>query len=968
MSETHTDVFVGGYPDVDAAAAEFDALAALIAQKTVEVEAAILITHAEDGAVNVVQTADHRGRKGVEWGGTVGVLVGLAAPPLLATAAAGAAAGGLVGKFVDKRLETEMHDKIGENLPAGTAGIIAVFDESQRLAVEQALPGALAKSFVQTDKHGVKALNDGLAEAMGKFVQDRTVLPIPDRRFGGVAGRTLDESVADWSMVPGPKAPDGAPNVLVVLIDDAGFGQPETFGGPVRTPNLTRVQEMGATYNAFHVTALCSPTRAALLTGRNHHRVGFGSIAEFPGPFPGYSSQRPKSCAGLPRILRDNGYVTGGFGKWHLTPDNVQGPAGPFERWPNAWGFDHFWGFLSGAAGQYDPIIVSDNTTVGVKPGTDGKPYYFPDDLTDQAVEWLHGVRAQDADKPWFMYYSTGCAHAPHHVEKEWADRYKGSFDDGWDAYREKTLERQKKLGIVPEDTELTERPDLFPAWDSLDEASKKLYVRQMEVFAGFSENADWNVGRLLDAVEEMGDLENTLIFYVWGDNGSSMEGTITGSFNELTFLNGIVLEPEKQLELIQQYGGIEELGGEHSAPHFASAWAHAGNTPFQWGKQTASHLGGARNPMVVSWPARLQAGGPVRGQFTHVIDIAPTVLEAAGIPEPKTVDGIEQEPMDGTSFLYTLGEPAAPERHTVQYFEVIGSRAMYKDGWWAASRLDKDPWDFSPETMARFGPGSGYDFDRDSPWELYYLPDDFSQAKNIAADHPEKVAELQELWWAEAERNRVLPMMGCAAIFYGILPPLPTTTRFPFHGDVQNIQRGMVPRVYGRSYAIEAEITVPDDAQGVIVANADFMGGFALWVDEERKLRHSYSLLGIETYRQSSAEPLPTGDVSVEMLFEIDEAKPGAGGTVSLWANGEQIGEGRLDQTVPLAFSTYSGMDIGRDNGGVVDLDYEDKAPYAFTGTVKQVVFDLKPHAHADETALHGHSAVHAVAQGIGA
>ena len=693
---------------------------------------------------------------------------------------------------------------------------------------------ALLRSVVESDKEGVSALTESLAEAMGKFNPDRTVLPIPDRNFGGAIGRTLDESVGDWTIVPGPKAPDGAPNVLICLIDDAGFGQPDTFGGPIRTRNMTRVQNIGLTYNRFHVTALCSPTRAALLTGRNHHRVGFGSIAEFPAPFPGYTAVKPKSCAALPRILSENGYVTGGFGKWHLTPDNVQGAAGPFDHWPGAWGFDHWWGFLSGAAGQYDPIITQDNSVLGVPKGEDGGRYYFPDDLTDKAIEWLHAVGAQDAEKPWMMYYSTGCAHAPHHVAREWADKYQGQFDQGWDKLREEVFARQKKLGVIPEDAELTERPEAFPAWDSLTDAQKKLYTRQMEVFAGFSENADWNVGRLLDAIEEMGDLDNTLIFYIWGDNGASMEGTDTGSFNEMTFLNALVLDAGQQLELIDKYGGIEALGSEHTAPHYAAAWAHAGNTPFQYGKQTSSHLGGTRNPMVVAWPNRIKAGGDLRTQFTHCIDNAPTVLEMIDIPEPGTVDGIGQEPMDGTSFASTLDDADAEEPHTVQYFEFAGNRGIYKDGWWASSRPERLPWDFSPETLKRFGPGSGWDPDRDAPWELYYLPDDFSQAHNIAAEHPDKVKELQELFWAEAERNRVLPLMGGLAVIYGLLPPLPTTTRFRFDGDVQNVQRGMIPRIYGRSYAIEGELEVPPHgAEGVIVANADFIGGFALWVDE---------------------------------------------------------------------------------------------------------------------------------------
>ncbi|HZO79304.1 MAG TPA: arylsulfatase [Solirubrobacteraceae bacterium] len=969
MADAQTDVFVGGYPDIEAAANDFDALTELVEHKNIKIDGAILVTHAADGTVNVRQTADNRGRKGVEWGGGVGFLVGLAAPPLLAATAAGAVAGGLVGKFVNHRVETQMHEKIGENLPPGTAGIIALFDDDQRLAVERALPGALAKSIVQTEKSGVRALQAGLAEAMGKFVPDRTVLPIPDKTFAGTAGKTLDESVADWTIVAGAKAPEGAPNVLLILIDDAGFGQPQTFGGPIPTPNLTRVQQTGLTYNRFHVTALCSPTRAAMLTGRNQHRVGMGSVAEFPGPFRGYTGSLPRSCAPFPKILRENGYVTGGFGKWHLTPDREQGPAGPFNHWPQGWGFDHFWGFLSGASGQWDPLISQGNETIGVPEGEDDKPYYFPDDLTDKAVEWLHGVRGHDANKPWFMYYSTGCAHAPHHVAAEWAERFKGHFDEGWDAMREEVFKRQKELGVVPEDAVLTERPDMFPAWDSLDEDAKRLYARQMEVYAGFQANADWNVGRLLDAVGEMGEMENTLIFYIWGDNGASLEGTETGSFNEMTFLNGVMLDPTQQLALINKYGGIEALGGPHTAPHCAAAWAWAGNTPFQLGKQMASHLGGTRNPMVVSWPDRFKADGELRSQFMHCIDIGPTILEATGIPEPKTVDGIEQEPMDGTSFVYTWDDEHAPERHTTQYFEVIGSRAIYKDGWWACSKLDKLPWDLSPETLSRWGPGSGWDPDEDK-WELYYLPDDFSQAHDLAASEPEKLEELKALFWEEAERNHVLPLMGCVCVFFGILPPLPTVSRFKFAGDVQNIQKGLVPRIQGRSYAIEAKLAVPETgAEGVLVANADFIGGWSLWVDEQGHLTHTYSFLGVEIYKQTSTQPIPTGDVVVKMLFETDETKPGSGGRVTLWANGDQIGEGRLDKTIPIGPSSYAGMDIGRDNGLVVDLEYEDKAPYAFTGTLKHVVFDLHPAGtHDEEKVLHEHASIHAVAHGVSA
>jgi arylsulfatase len=973
MSKDTHDVVVGAYQDLDVAKRDFDAVTALVQARQVKVEGVILVEHHDDGEVSIVSTGDHLGRHGLGWGSGVGLVVGLLQPELLAAVAVGAGGGGIVGKFADHRLKSQLSEKLGEALPPGAAGIIAVSRTEDRLAIEQAMPGTPAKSVVQTDEGGLlKPLKDSLAEAMHKFAPDRTKLPIPDRTFAGTAGRTLKDSMADWAMIPGPQAPEAAPNVLLVLIDDAGFGAPDTFGGPVTTPTFSRVREEGATYNRFHVTAVCSPTRAAMLTGRNQHRVGFGSIAEYPGPFPGYTAAKPRSCAALPRILQENGYVTGGFGKWHLTPNTVQGAAGPFDHWPKAWGFDHWWGFLSGAAGQYDPIMTLDDAVVGIPEREDGEQYYFPDDLTDQAVEWLHRVRAQDAEKPWFMFYSTGCAHAPHHVAKEWADKYKGRFDDGWDALREVTLERQKQLGIVPPDTELTPRPHELPAWDELDDTAKALYARQMEVYCGFQENADWNVGRLLDSIEEMGDRDNTLVIYVWGDNGASMEGTTTGSFNELTFLNGLVLDPQQQTELIEQYGGIEGLGGPDTAPHCAAAWAHACNTPFQWGKQDAAHLGGTRDPMVISWPSRLAPRQEPRTQFTHCIDIAPTVLEAAGIPEPDEVDGIAQEPMDGTSFLYSFDEPEAPERHTTQYFEMFGARGMYHEGWWAASRPDRLPWDLSPQTIGKMGPDADWDPDRDVGWELYDLRTDFSQAKDLAAQHPEKVRELQELWWQEAERNRVLPLMAGFSVIYGILPPMPTQTRFRFHGDVDNIQWGMVPRIFGRSYAIEADLVVPDGgAEGVIVAMADFIGGFGLWVDGDGMLRHTYSLLGVETYRQQATTKLPIGDVQVRMLFESDEPKPGSGGQVTLFVNGERVGGGEMPKTVPITFTSYAGMDMGRDNGLVVDREYEDKAPYAFTGTVKHVTFDIKPieseHAHhTHEHGLHHHEQIHGVASGV--
>ncbi|HET9647742.1 MAG TPA: arylsulfatase [Microlunatus sp.] len=784
---------------------------------------------------------------------------------------------------------------------------------------------------------------------------DRSHLPIPDSTFAGRVGRTLAGSEPDWSIVRDVTPPEGAPNVLVVLIDDAGYGQASTFGGPIESPTLERLADDGLRYTGFHVTALCSPTRAALLTGRNHHAVGFGSIGELAGPFPGYSAVVPKDSAPFPKVLQLNGYSTAGIGKWHLSPSAVQGPAGPFDRWPSGWGFDYFWGFLGGESGQYDPLIVENTSVDQVYGGPTDRSFYLPEALTDKAIAWLHGVRAHKADKPWFMYYSTGCAHAPHHVPKEWADKYAGRFDGGWDAMREETIERQKRLGVVPADTVLTERPDAFPAWDSLSEAERTLYARQMEVYAGYQENADHHVGRLIDELARMGELDNTLVFYIWGDNGASMEGTLTGSFNELTMQNGVPLTSEQQLALIEQHGGLESWGGPETAPHCSAAWAWAGNTPFQWGKQVASYLGGTRNPMVVHWPGRIADRGGLRTQFTHVTDLGPTILEVAGVPAPVSVDGIEQSPLGGTSLAYTFDAAAAPERHTTQYFEIYGNRGIYADGWWAASMLPRIPWDATPATIARFAPQL---FDPDQlEWELYYLPDDFSQARNLAADHPAKVRELEALWWAEAERNKVLPLLAGMSAFFGMVPPLSGQSGWTYWGaDVQNVSPGTMPPIMNRSYSITADVTIPPEgAEGVLMAAFDHLGGFSLYVDEGR-LRHTYCFMGVETYRQESDRTVPSGDVRLRIDIDADAPVMGPPATVTLSFDDEVVGTGRLERTVPIMFSGYAGMDIGRDNGEVVETAYGDRAPFAFTGTIHRVVVEVRrpgdPGVHQATTA----------------
>jgi arylsulfatase len=794
---------------------------------------------------------------------------------------------------------------------------------------------------------------------------DRTSLPIRRPPFQGVENQTLGGSQPDWGLIGHVQPPEGAPNVLLVLIDDAGFGNPSTFGGPIHTPNYDRMAGQGLRYNRFHVTAMCSPTRAALLTGRNHHAVGMGGIPEFSGGFPGYSAMLPRDAAPFPRILRENGYSTAGIGKWHLTPEKEQGPAGPFGHWPNAWGFDYYWGFLAPEAGQYDTMISENQRFLGVVEGKDGKPFYFPEAMTDQAIDWLHGVRGHDTEKPWFLYYSTGCSHAPHHVAKEWSDKYKGRFDQGWDRLREETFERQKQLGVVPADAKLTPRDPEMPAWNSLSENSKRLFARQMEVYAGYSENADHHVGRVLDAIQEMGELENTLVIWIWGDNGASLEGTPTGTFNEGTMVNGLPLTDEEQMQLTLKWGGLEAWGTELTYPHYSTAWAWASNTPFQWGKQVASHLGGTRNPLVVHYPSRIQDAGSLRSQFTHVTDIGPTILDIVGVPQASHVDGIEQQPMTGVTFADSLADAAAPERHTQQYFENFGNRAMYKDGWWLSMRMPRVPWRLDPAVLKTFAPGV-WKPDED-PVELYYLPDDFSQATDLSASNPDKVKELQTLFWEEAEKYHIKPLLAGFSPFFGILPPLGTQTTTTYYGDVQNVAPGVVPRVYNHSYTISADLHIPDDgAEGVIVADASHLGGFSLFV-QDGKLKHTYAFLGVFEYHQESEGELPTGDVNVQMSFTADEAKPATPGEVTLFVNGKPVGGGRLEHTVPFGFSGYAGMDVGRDNGLVVDRSYADKAPFAFTGTVKKVVFDVAPHLKdEDEHALHEHAQQAHTARGI--
>jgi arylsulfatase len=774
------------------------------------------------------------------------------------------------------------------------------------------------------------------------------VLPPADAPFAGTAERTLAGSKPEYPQAT--KAPAGAPNILVVLVDDAGFGNPSTFGGPVRTPTLDHLAEQGLRYNRFHVTALCSPTRAAMLSGRNHHAVGFGSIVETHGGFPGYDALWPRSAASVARILRDNGYSTAAIGKWHLTPDDEQGPVGPFDRWPNALGFDYFWGFLGGESSHYDPLLVENDKVVGVPTE---KHFYLTTAMADRAIAWLRAQRSQSPDRPFFMYVATGASHAPHHVPPEWSKKYQGKFDQGWDKLREETFARQKKLGVIPADARLTPRPDILPAWDSLDADVRTLYARQMEVYAGFQEATDHEIGRVIAAIDDLGLHDDTLVVYVFGDNGASMEGTETGTFNEITALNGIALTPEQQEKAIKAYGGLEVWGGPRTHPHYSAAWAWAGDTPFQWGKQIASHLGGTRNPMVVSWPKRIRDAGGLRSQFTHAIDLTPTLLEVAGVQAPATVDGVPQMPMHGTSFAFSFDDANAPDRHTQQYFEILGNRALYKDGWMLSCRVPRIPWRFDKETLAKLAPGV-WNPDAD-PCELYDLRTDFSQANDVAAAHPEKVQELKDLFWAEASKYQVLPLFGGLGLIWGIRPPaLPAGTTYTYYPGVENVAPGMIPNLYNRSHVIRADIDVDNNTclavwcfgtDGVIVANASFLGGYSLYV-QGGYLHYTYSMLGLKIDHIVASKPLPTGRVSVRYEFAADEpGTMGTGGTGRLFVGDEQVGEGKLEHTVPLRYSGYAGMDIGRDNGLPVSPGYYYylRSPFPFAGTIERVQFELR-------------------------
>ena len=755
----------------------------------------------------------------------------------------------------------------------------------------------------------------------------RTILPVPDRQHVGLTTYDAKDPDTKFPPIKQLRPPKGAPNVLIVLIDDVGFGATSAFGGPCNTPTAEVLAAGGLKYNRFHTTALCSPTRQALLTGRNHHTVGMGGITEIATSSPGYNSILPNTCAPLARTLKLNGYATAQFGKCHEVPVWETSPAGPFDAWPTGGGgFEYFYGFIGGETNQWYPAIYEGTTPVEPK-RTPEEGYHFMEDMTDKALNWIGQQKALMPDKPFFVYFAPGAAHAPHHVPKEWADKYKGKFDQGWDKLREEIFARQKKLGVIPTDCQLTQRHKEIPAWEEMPTALKPVLARQMEVYAGFLEYADHHVGRLIDALKKLNQLDNTLIYYIIGDNGASAEGTLNGTYNELiNFNGGAALETPEFL-----MARLDKLGGPESYNHYAVGWAHALNTPYQWTKQVASHWGGTRNGTIVHWPKGIKAKGELRSQFHHVIDVAPTILELAGLPEPLYVNGVQQHPIEGVSMAYSLNDANAAERHETQYFEMFGNRGIYHKGWTAVTK-HATPWLLMGEKVPTFD---------DDNWELYDTNKDWSQANNLAKQMPEKLHELQRLWLIAAARYNVLPlddrraerlnsdMAGRPVLIKG-------NTQLLF-GSMGRLSENTVLNIKNKSHSATAEIVVPPKgAEGVIVCQGGNVGGWSLYA-KGGKLKYCYNLLGIQCFFAESASALPAGEHQVRMEFAYAGGGLGKGGTVTLYLDGKKVGEGKVAATAPIIFSGDDGCDVGVDTGSPVSPDYGSRGN-EFNGRVKGV------------------------------
>lgn len=763
----------------------------------------------------------------------------------------------------------------------------------------------------------------GVASAQEKL--DRTVLPIPEPKQP-----TYSELDAR-KVQPPPrfevKAPVGAPNVVIVLIDDVGFGGPSTFGGPIQTPTLDKLAQSGLRYNNFHTTALCSPTRNALKTGRNHHTTNTGSIMETATAFPGNTGQIPNSVAPLAEMLRLNGYSTGAFGKWHETAAWETSVSGPFDRWPTHQGFDKFYGFIGGETDQWYPLVYDGVTKVD-PPKTKG--YHFTVDMTNQAINWVKAQQSMTPDKPFFVYYATGAVHAPHHVPKEWADKYKGQFDKGWDQVRRDTVERQKKLGLIPANTQLPPRPEDIKDWDKLPAEQRRLFARQAEVFAGFLEQTDHNVGRFVKALEDIGVMDNTLFIYIAGDNGTSAEGGFVGMYNEMTYFNGVTEKVEDLIPLIDKWGGPETF------PHMAAGWAVAFDAPFSWTKQVASDFGGTRNGAVIHWPKGIQDKSGLRSQFSHVIDVAPTILEAAGLPEPKSVNGTPQAPIEGTSMLYTFNNAKAADRHTTQYFEMFGNRAIYHDGWLART-LHRAPWQT----------GTQKPLESDT-WDLYDVRSDYSLAKNLAAEQPQKLKELQAIFMKEAEKYHVLPIDDRTIertnpALAGRPDLLGGRTSLTLYEGMQGMLENTFMNVKNQSMRVAAELDIPaGGANGAILSQGGRFGGWSLYM-KDGKPAYTYNYLGLERYTVTAPAVLAAGPATVTLTFDYDGGGVGKGGKATLLVNGKPVAEGRVEKTQPNIFSADETADVGLDNQTPVAEGIGVGAETRFTGKIKQVTLEVK-------------------------
>ncbi len=754
---------------------------------------------------------------------------------------------------------------------------------------------------------------------------DGSVLPFPSPPSESVTKPRLQDSKMKWPAQPA-RLPADAPNILVILIDDVGFGISDTFGGEIHTPNLSKLAKEGLRYNTFHTTSICSPTRASLLTGRNHTRVGSGTIAERAVAFDGYTGIIPKEAATMAEVLKDYGYHTAALGKWHNTPATETTSIGPKNHWPNGYGFEYFYGFLAGETSQWEPRLYENYDTV--EPPHDDPTYHLTEDMTRKALKWIDEQQSFAPDKPFMMYWAPGAAHGPHHVAKEWADKYKGRFDSGWDAYRKRVHKRQLDSGIIPAGTKLTPRDETIPSWDSIPEDQRAFQTRLMEVFAGFVEHTDNEVGKLVSGLEERGLRDNTLIFYIFGDNGSSAEGQ-QGSISELLAQNQIPNTIEQQIDALDKIGGLDALGSPKTDNMYHAGWAWAGSTPFKSTKLVAAHFGGTRNPLVVSWPKGIEADDTIRSQFSHVVDIAPTIYDVLGITPPEVVHGYDQIPMDGTSFAYTFSEAEAENKKKEQFFDNNGSRGLYKDGWFASTFGPLYPWLNAQKGLA------DWDSAKDE-WQLYDLDEDFSQNTDLSARHPDKLAEMKDRFLAVAKDNKDFPIG--AGIWLRIHPAdlhKTSYTSWNFNANTRRMPEFSAPGLGKVSNKVTMEIETKENSSGVLYALGGAGGGLSLYM-EDGHLIYLYNMMIIEQYTGKTAEPLAAGKHEIEINTTI--SGPGKPGTVVVTVDGEKSFEVALKYTVALAFTASETLDFGVDLGSTVSLGYLDKRPFAFDGKIGKV------------------------------